>query len=102
MRRPSRIGTIMWTGYLKIASCVSGTRAALARSYGIRATRAIFCCIRAFPALGLHLYQHTRARQISIKQALLSGKIVAGVGNIYACESLFRAGIHPAKTTARI
>src|SRR5260363_428360 len=47
---------------------------------------------------GVHLYQHTRARQISIKQALLSGKIVAGVGNIYACESLFRAGIHPAKT----
>ncbi|CCD29294.1 Formamidopyrimidine-DNA glycosylase (Fapy-DNA glycosylase) [Candidatus Glomeribacter gigasporarum BEG34] len=51
---------------------------------------------------GVHLYQHTRARQISIKQALLSGKIVAGVGNIYACESLFRAGIHPAKTAARI
>src|SRR5260363_159343 len=49
-------GTLMWTGYLKIASCVSGTRAALARSYGIRATRAIFCCIRAFPALGSNLY----------------------------------------------
>src|SRR5260363_68191 len=28
----------------------------LARSYGIRATRAIFCCIRAFPALGSNLY----------------------------------------------
>ena len=30
-----------------------------------------------------------------IKTALLNQKIVAGVGNIYACEALYRAGIHP-------
>lgn len=41
------------------------------------------------------LYQRTRGRSSSIKQILLSGKIVVGVGNIYACESLFRARIHP-------
>src|SRR5260364_430669 len=113
MRRPSRIGTIMWTGYLKIASCVSGTRAALACSYGIRATRAIFCCTRAFPALGSNLYPQpfaacifiairVHARSSSSKQALLAGKLVAGGGNIYALEGLFRAGMHPAKTAARI
>ncbi len=51
---------------------------------------------------GAHLYQQTRGRQISIKQALLCGKIVAGVGNIYACESLFRAGIYPPKIAGRI
>ena len=28
---------------------------------------------------------------------LLDHKIVAGCGNIYACEALFRAGIHPAR-----
>jgi len=32
----------------------------------------------------------------SVKNLLLEGRMVAGVGNIYACESLFVAGIHPA------
>nr|WP_197456745.1 bifunctional DNA-formamidopyrimidine glycosylase/DNA-(apurinic or apyrimidinic site) lyase [Cephaloticoccus primus] len=42
-----------------------------------------------------HLHRHLRGKQQAIKLALLAGKIVVGVGNIYACESLFRAGIHP-------
>jgi formamidopyrimidine-DNA glycosylase len=46
------------------------------------------------------LYAQTRNRAAPIKQVLLSGNIVVGVGNIYASESLFRAGIHP-KTPAR-
>jgi formamidopyrimidine-DNA glycosylase len=41
----------------------------------------------------------TRKRSAPIKQVLLAGDIVVGVGNIYACESLFRAGINP-KTPA--
>jgi len=44
---------------------------------------------------GSHLYRMTRARRGSIKQVLLSGEIVVGVGNIYASESLFRAGVDP-------
>jgi len=36
-------------------------------------------------------------RRISIKQALLAGDIVVGVGNIYVSEALFLAGIHPAR-----
>lgn len=34
-------------------------------------------------------------RQVSVKQALLAGSIVVGVGNIYASEALFKAGIDP-------
>ncbi|WP_374618764.1 bifunctional DNA-formamidopyrimidine glycosylase/DNA-(apurinic or apyrimidinic site) lyase [Pandoraea sp.] len=44
---------------------------------------------------GQWLYAGTRGRTVAIKQALLAGSIVVGVGNIYASESLFRAGIHP-------
>jgi formamidopyrimidine-DNA glycosylase len=36
-----------------------------------------------------------RGRRTSIKVALLAGDIVVGAGNIYACEALFAAGIHP-------
>lgn len=46
------------------------------------------------------LYRGTRGRPGAIKQALLAGDIVVGVGNIYASESLFRAGINP-KVPAR-
>ena len=49
-----------------------------------------------------HLYAATRGRRVAIKQALLSGDIVVGVGNIYASESLFRAQIHPALPAARL
>ena len=46
------------------------------------------------------LYRQTRNRASPIKQVLLAGDIVVGVGNIYASESLFQAGINP-KTAAR-
>ncbi|HTD02860.1 bifunctional DNA-formamidopyrimidine glycosylase/DNA-(apurinic or apyrimidinic site) lyase [Undibacterium sp.] len=46
------------------------------------------------------LYKLTRQRSAPIKQVLLAGDIVVGVGNIYASESLFRARINP-KTAAR-
>ena len=46
------------------------------------------------------LYRLTRPRSQDIKQVLLAGNIVVGVGNIYASESLFRAKINP-KTPAR-
>lgn len=49
-----------------------------------------------------HLHRHLQGRQQSIKQTLLAGHIVVGVGNIYACESLFRARIHPATPSGRI
>lgn len=42
-----------------------------------------------------YLYQATRGRSIAIKQLIMNSKVVVGVGNIYASESLFRAGIKP-------
>jgi formamidopyrimidine-DNA glycosylase len=48
------------------------------------------------------LYRQTRKRDAEIKQVLLAGDIVVGVGNIYASESLFKAGIHPKTAASRI
>jgi formamidopyrimidine-DNA glycosylase len=48
------------------------------------------------------LFAATRGRRVSIKQLLLSGTVVVGVGNIYASESLFRAGIRPGTAAGRI
>ena len=41
-------------------------------------------------------------RRTPIKAALLGGELVVGAGNIYACEALFQAGIHPALRCDRI
>ena len=43
-----------------------------------------------------------RGRKTPIKSALLNQKLLRGVGNIYADESLFRAGIRPRRRTATI
>ena len=51
---------------------------------------------------GETLYQGTRGRTAAVKQVLLAGDIVVGVGNIYASEALFRARIHPATAAGRI
>lgn len=48
------------------------------------------------------LFARTRNKKAPIKQVLLSGDIVVGVGNIYACEALFRAGINPKTAAGRI
>jgi formamidopyrimidine-DNA glycosylase len=47
-------------------------------------------------------YQALRLRQIAIKQVLLGGEAVVGVGNIYASEALFLAGIRPTTRASRI
>jgi formamidopyrimidine-DNA glycosylase len=38
----------------------------------------------------------------AIKSVLLAGDVVVGAGNIYACEALFQAGIHPAARADRL
>ena len=48
------------------------------------------------------LYQASRKRSIAVKQFLLAGQAVVGVGNIYCSESLFMAGIHPAKAAGKL
>jgi len=51
---------------------------------------------------GAFLHQHTRGRRGPIKQVLLAGDVVVGVGNIYASESLFEAGIDPRTAAGRL
>jgi formamidopyrimidine-DNA glycosylase len=48
------------------------------------------------------LYQSSRKRTVAVKQFLLAGQAVVGVGNIYCSESLFEAGIHPAKPAGKL
>jgi formamidopyrimidine-DNA glycosylase len=43
-----------------------------------------------------------RGRRAAIKQVLLGGDVVVGVGNIYACEALHAAGIDPRASAARL
>lgn len=49
-----------------------------------------------------YLYQATRGRGIAIKQCIMNSRVVAGVGNIYANEALFRAGIRPQLAAGKI
>lgn len=49
-----------------------------------------------------HLHQAAKGRRVAIKQLIMDGKVVVGVGNIYANESLHMAGIHPERPAGRI
>lgn len=49
-----------------------------------------------------YLAQRLKGRNTPIKSALLDQKVVAGLGNIYVCEVLYRAGIAPARSAAKI
>jgi formamidopyrimidine-DNA glycosylase len=53
-----------------------------------------------FDALQFHAM--LRRRKTSIKQVLLAGELVVGVGNIYASEALFRSGIRPTVRSDRL
>ncbi|MFQ5643833.1 MAG: bifunctional DNA-formamidopyrimidine glycosylase/DNA-(apurinic or apyrimidinic site) lyase [Thiogranum sp.] len=49
-----------------------------------------------------HFFTRSRGRRLAIKSFLMDSHNVVGVGNIYASEALFRAGIHPARAAGRI
>lgn len=51
---------------------------------------------------GDYLYHACRRRSAPIKTVLMDAGVVVGVGNIYASEALWRAGIHPAREAGRI
>ncbi|MCC5835796.1 MAG: bifunctional DNA-formamidopyrimidine glycosylase/DNA-(apurinic or apyrimidinic site) lyase [Opitutales bacterium] len=48
------------------------------------------------------LQQACKGRQRSIKETIMDAKVVVGVGNIYACEALFMAGIHPGRAAGKV
>lgn len=49
-----------------------------------------------------HLFEKSRKRKTTVKQFIMDSKIVVGVGNIYASESLFLAGINPKRIAGNI
>jgi len=87
LRDPRRFGAVLWT---------SGDVAAhpLIARLGIEPLSPEFS--------GTWLHANTRRRRAEIKPLLMNAAIVAGVGNVYANESLFRAGISPRTPAARL
>ena len=51
---------------------------------------------------GEYLWEQSRGRRIAVKPFIMNANVVVGVGNIYASESLFIAGIHPKRPAGRI
>ncbi len=51
---------------------------------------------------GAWLHARSQGRSVAVKNFLMDSKVVAGVGNIYASEALFRAGISPLRAAGRI
>ncbi|MEJ2470254.1 MAG: bifunctional DNA-formamidopyrimidine glycosylase/DNA-(apurinic or apyrimidinic site) lyase [Desulfuromonadales bacterium] len=49
-----------------------------------------------------YLYRLSRQRRVAIKPFLMDARVVVGVGNIYASEALFRAGIRPGRQAGRL
>ncbi len=86
-RDPRRFGIVLWTKRDPL-------RHALLASLGPEPLGETFS--------GAYLHRKSRGRSTSVKQFIMDSKIVAGVGNIYANEALFLAGIHPARRAGRI
>ena len=89
-RDPRRFGAVLW--HPREAGDVLGHP--LLASLGVEPFSPAFS--------GALMHRLTRGRKVSVKQALLAGEIVVGVGNIYASESLFRAGIRPTTAAGRV
>ncbi len=51
---------------------------------------------------GEYLYQRSRGRKQAVKNFIMDSRTVVGIGNIYANESLFAAGIHPQRHAGHI
>jgi formamidopyrimidine-DNA glycosylase len=86
---PRRFGAVVWSPALD-----ADPAARLLGRLGLEPFDAAFD--------GDYLHRALRGRRVAIKQALLAGDIVVGAGNIYACEALFEAGIHPRTSAGRI
>jgi len=84
---PRRFGVLLWR------DAVDGTHPLLA-SLGPEPLSKDFS--------GAHLYQRSKDRKLAIKNFIMDGRVVVGVGNIYASESLYMAGIHPARAAGRV
>ena len=90
---PRRFGSIQWIARSSLGS--GDIASALGTSaQGIEPLDSEFT--------GAYLFERSRQRQTSVKSWLMSGETVVGVGNIYASESLFRAGISPLRAAGKV
>lgn len=51
---------------------------------------------------GDYLWDRSRSRSVAVKQLIMNAAVVAGVGNIYANEALYRAGIRPTRPSGSL
>ena len=58
--------------------------------------------VDALEVNGKLLFESSRGRKVAIKSLLLDQGVIAGVGNIYADESLFLAGVRPSRRAGRV
>lgn len=91
LRDPRRFGAVLWLSAHDLPSV---------EAHPLLAVLGIEPLSEAFTAAWLHAA--TRGRQAAIKPVLMDSHLVVGIGNIYASESLFRAGIDPRTPAARI
>jgi formamidopyrimidine-DNA glycosylase len=87
LRDPRRFGAVLWhTG--------DPARHPLLARLGVEPLSSEFT--------GRVLHAASRGRRIAVKQLLMDHRVVVGIGNIYANESLFRARIHPRAPARRL
>ena len=85
-RDPRKFGSLLWAA--------DPTRHRLLRDLGPEPLSRDFD--------GDHLWTMARGRRIAVKPFIMNAAIVVGVGNIYASEALFMAGIHPKRSAGRV
>jgi len=87
MRDPRRFGSVIWTTQ-------DPAQHPLLRRLGPEPLSDSFS--------GDYLAQRARGRKSPVKTFIMDNVVVVGVGNIYASEALYRAGIHPLRLAGRI
>lgn len=86
LRDPRRFGAVLWAG--------CGELHPLLVSLGVEPLEDEFS--------GDYLHARADRRQVSIKEFIMNAQVVVGVGNIYANESLFMAGIDPRRAAGSV
>lgn len=86
---PRRFGAVVWSASLQAEPAAARLRTLGPEPFDPTLTPERF-------------HDGLRGRRQAIKPLLLAGDVVVGAGNIYACEALFQAGIHPATPAARL
>ena len=87
LRDPRRFGLMVWTDADPLLH-------PLLRDLGPEPLTAAFT--------GTYLAHRASGRSLPVKQFIMDAKVVVGVGNIYANEALFMAGVHPCRVVGKV